>query len=74
LVKAALRADRDIDAAELRLAVLGVDRLACSYSDVSRLAQCLSNVPPAWCAVDFDLLVAQRAAERLEQTPWISEN
>jgi hypothetical protein len=53
-----------------KLAVLGVERLACSSGDVDRLAQCLGTISPVWCTVDFDLLVQQRAAERLqEQTP-----
>ena len=69
LALAYVRAVEARDAAELRLAVLGQEPLACGLWPVERLTACLGLLPATECAADEALAAQVRAAERLERTP-----
>ena len=65
LARAAVKAAKDIEDAQTKLAVLGLDPYACTYSDVVDLLNCMDPAAPAWCAVDQRMAARLTAAERI---------
>ena len=59
------RAAHDLDQARERLAVLGIEALACDAYPVARLVGCLGIVPAAECTSNPELAVQVHAAEKL---------
>ena len=58
-------AQRDITNAQIKLGVLGLEPITCTYIEVDQLAQCLSNIPPSWCDKNSHIEAKVRAAEKL---------
>ena len=58
-------AQHDITNAKVKLGVLDIEPLACTYIEVDQLAQCLSNIPPTWCYKNPHIQAQVKAAERL---------
>ena len=58
-------AQRDILNAKIKLGVLNLEPITCTYFDVSQLAQCLGNIPPPYCDKNPHIQAHVRAAEKL---------
>lgn len=65
LARASVKASRDVEDAQTKLAVLALDPLACTYSDVALLVSCMDPAAPAWCSVDPHMAAMLAAAERI---------